>query len=191
MRGEHVIVEIERAVVGGSSPHARGTPSHQACAGNGRRFIPACAGNTVTDGIAAIVSAVHPRMRGEHFAVVASASIAAGSSPHARGTRRLRFRRSIPTPVHPRMRGEHTDEAHHFKVVAGSSPHARGTLQDGAAAVGQTRFIPACAGNTPFAAGARYCGPVHPRMRGEHSGHQGQRSKMNGSSPHARGTRRG
>ena len=90
---------------------------------------------------------------------------------------------------HPRMRGEHQVEGISRCAVRGSSPHARGTrchsLRD---AFGEG-IIPACAGNTQvdqvFVALYR----DHPRMRGEHTGFVATFSRIQGSSPHARGTR--
>ena len=50
------------------------------------RFIPACAGNTdyalMSDGS----GAVHPRLCGEHYSLVASDEYQDGSSPPVRGT---------------------------------------------------------------------------------------------------------
>ena len=66
VRGEHCWSTLISAQVYGSSPRARGTlrtapASRRAC-----RFIPACAGNTVTGYCPHGAPAVHPRVRGEH-----------------------------------------------------------------------------------------------------------------------------
>ena len=134
--------------------------------------------------------------------------VTAGSSPHARGTRRVRpppERRTGIIPAcagnticknglprrrgdHPRMRGEHASTAFASPLMAGSSPHARGThyLQEQIAqAVG---IIPACAGNTEVVQVIDARRRDHPRMRGEHGTIQTAGDVDKGSSPHARGT---
>ncbi len=188
MRGEHFGAgEIDR-YLDGSSPHARGTRLDGGEGGGAGRFIPACAGNTV--------SALTP-MR-----------ISRGSSPHARGThhprtQRWRANRFIPacagntrastaggrwSPVHPRMRGEHDNVRDCTLPPFGSSPHARGTLLDPRLSVRGFRFIPACAGNTPDELLRHRRSAVHPRMRGEHTSARWKCASQPGSSPHARGT---
>ena len=64
--GEHLM--ISRAVIrrSGSSPRVRGTRGRRAEAEAGRRFIPACAGNTRWPAHRAAAPAVHPRVCGEH-----------------------------------------------------------------------------------------------------------------------------
>jgi len=170
MRGEHIIVRIRSDKL--------------------RRFIPACAGNTL------------------NFPL--NSSIERGSSPHARGTPYLIPNRRAINAVHPRMRGEHvaameisnnptrfipacaentSPEFITSTAQFGSSPHARGTLtQSGAKSSNSSvhprmrgehttmqpilcvllAFIPACAGNTLFSSGVTVTLSVHPRMRGEH-----------------------
>ena len=168
----------------GSSPHARGTHNRGQGASASHRFIPACAGNAQHGCIRRSTSpvhprmrgeqcrrgrlrSVHPRMRGERALTIGGAVLAAGSSPHARGTRLRRDRaalvaRFIPAcagnaiacatgarrwPVHPRMRGERLTTSEPKLPIYGSSPHARGTLSTGSARQRHRRFIPACAGN--------------------------------------------
>ena len=86
MRGEHMVVGVERAGGSGSSPHARGTQGEIAKGDLAFRLIPACAGNTMVCAGSSSSNAAHPRMRGNterHSGV-----------PGAGG-------------AHPRMRGEH------------------------------------------------------------------------------------
>ena len=88
MRGEHNDIVLNLCANSGSSPHARGTHARHASGQIPDWFIPACAGNTPylhnsqlsiagssphargtrfsrwSEGLR---SAVHPRMRGEHF----------------------------------------------------------------------------------------------------------------------------
>ena len=132
----------------------------------------------------------------------------AGSSPPARGTHRgagagrggARF---IPAcagntrwaclangraAVHPRLRGEHLSSARAWEKVFGSSPPARGTQDGPLRFVGDSRFIPACAGNTGLFVASRGLSAVHPRLRGEHMSPGPKQIRFHGSSPPARGT---
>ena len=70
----------------GSSPHVRGTPRRAAASAVPRRFIPARAGNTDHAAAGPPGVPVHPRTCGEHSASPGSFPVAAGSSPHVRGT---------------------------------------------------------------------------------------------------------
>ena len=85
-RGEHSVHMARTASSSGSSPLARGTPTHSPRARRCLRFIPARAGNTVPGAPCACRSAVHPRSRGEHEALTVRPRPDAGSSPLARGT---------------------------------------------------------------------------------------------------------
>ena len=127
MRGEHSSAYRIRPETRGSSPHARGTRFFSRIFRHQSGIIPACAGNTWTDENYGLAKRDHPRMRGEHSCLIASASAARGSSPHARGTPLVygkggRFTGIIPACAgnttllddtlrshwdHPRMRGEH------------------------------------------------------------------------------------
>ena len=167
-RGEHGTPTSSRRTGSGSSPLARGTRRHPRRAPDRDRFIPARAGNTGRAWICTGRSAVHPRSRGEHFFPLPVTLTLAGSSPLARGTRRLDARsrlrhRFIPAragntvpdgparggiPVHPRSRGEHAVAVAVVHSVTGSSPLARGTRTAPVHTVPSVRFIPARAGNT-------------------------------------------
>ena len=147
-------------------------------------------------------------MRGERVGRANFGTIMVGSSPHARGTRRLQVARQIgdrfipacagnasdrpspacPRPVHPRMRGERLAGIRFPGEMPGSSPHARGTPRDRRFHLGVDRFIPACAGNAVYTMPVVVTMAVHPRMRGERAVSAMQRSVSSGSSPHARGT---
>ena len=155
----------------GSSPRVRGTRGAPSDQPPPRRFIPACAGNSVGRRGKGGTHAVHPRVCGELCTVPITAPPSAGSSPRVRGTRRTGSRppaggRFIPacagnsspsptcscrTPVHPRVCGEL--HSHGVRVIW------------------PWRFIPACAGNsagtTP--AGALASGSS-PRVRGTRTG---------------------
>ena len=66
VRGEHQPTKDTNPVLAGSSPRARGTHKKEQLYVDGRRFIPACAGNTHHGGFATGGWSVHPRVRGEH-----------------------------------------------------------------------------------------------------------------------------
>src|SRR4029077_4492190 len=73
----------------------------------------------------------------------------------------------------------------------GSSPRARGTPRPPCVRSLAHRFIPAGAGNTTMPDTAIARATVHPRGRGEHNGLSSSAPTVYGSSPRARGTRRG
>ena len=171
------------------------------------RIIPACAGSTSESARPARHTRDHPRMRGEHRIAVTMNWRELGSSPHARGARRLRLklcdaRGIIPACAgstfilammqhaagdHPRMRGEHDSSLPPNTSNQGSSPHARGARGPHRAAHGSAGIIPACAGSTPTRACRLWSERDHPRMRGEHHRSTHSRIAVPGSSPHARG----
>ena len=152
---------------------------------------------------------VHPRLCGEHQGAVAGDGSGDGSSPPVRGTpdrgreARLPIRfipacagntgDSRPTPhtvpVHPRLCGEHCRSGIGDVHRLGSSPPVRGTLAPGAVGSRQSRFIPACAGNTSGQVMSAATLPVHPRLCGEHSASARGFINRFGSSPPVRGTR--
>ena len=188
MCGEHETGEGMPNSNSGSSPHVRGTQSVRTRNTLRLRFIPACAGNTIFIVSVASVRSVHPRMCGEHLAILLPLTPTNGSSPHVRGTRPFLEistpqQRFIPAcagntvlkksdglcaAVHPRMCGEHEYTMYSVNAVAGSSPHVRGTRQRVRGGHRELRFIPACAGNTWIRAIRKFGRPVHPRMCGEH-----------------------
>ncbi len=212
----------------GSSPRVRGTPNRLPLLQGGRRFIPACAGNTTLSAAptgsrpvhprvcgdtvrvwrTSIKSSVHPRVCGEHNEHRLRVRGVAGSSPRVRGTRlrpavRVLERRFIPacagntssasspgprTAVHPRVCGEHVIHGRPFWGAPGSSPRVRGTHRDPEGHTPLSRFIPACAGNTPGSRRAHSAIAVHPRVCGEHCPVNKRVQGRNGSSPRVRGT---
>ena len=88
-RGEHFRICFLRTSAQGSSPLARGTPNEPLKATSGMGLIPARAGNTVLCVVFPTQDGAHPRSRGEHLSAGAPRVTAAGSSPLARGTRRV------------------------------------------------------------------------------------------------------
>ena len=127
MRGEHTPPLSLASVSRGSSPHARGARDPHDLTGDPAGIIPACAGSTCTRHRGGGALQDHPRMRGEHCAVMPETERAVGSSPHARGARVCvgtctAYVGIIPACAgstcanrakrlgirdHPRMRGEH------------------------------------------------------------------------------------
>ncbi len=69
----------------GPSPRARGRPTTTTSTEGGRRSIPACAGETATDGSIRSESRVHPRVRGGDRPVLSESVEEEGPSPRARG----------------------------------------------------------------------------------------------------------
>ena len=126
-RGEHISSRTRASFRLGLSPLARGTLHGFGFLFDGRRFIPAGAGNTYIRAKNKATATVYPRWRGEHIYQNISFYSHGGLSPLARGTRikhglTRRAARFIPagagnTPrlfkrgrrgsVYPRWRGEH------------------------------------------------------------------------------------
>ena len=145
--GEHAGASGGGVLVVGSSPRVRGTRMSDLQPAAAERFIPACAGNTISEPGTANPSPVHPRVCGEHAETLAFRRLLHGSSPRVRGTHppagaHRHFHRFIPacagntggsasrlprTSVHPRVCGEHGLHADILKFAEGSSPRVRGT----------------------------------------------------------------
>ena len=89
MRGEHGDLENVSAQTAGSSPHARGAPRAPVQNRPQAGIIPACAGSTAPARAWRRACEDHPRMRGEHTSSLDLHSSHGGSSPHARGARRV------------------------------------------------------------------------------------------------------
>ena len=87
-RGEHNVRLSPLCVVAGLSPLARGTLHGFGFLFDGRRFIPAGAGNTYIRAKNKATATVYPRWRGEHPLPVIQLHCQCGLSPLARGTRR-------------------------------------------------------------------------------------------------------
>ncbi len=159
--------------------------------GVGHGLIPARAGSTSTPCPTARRWAAHPRSRGEHrefltgpYGLVGSSPLARGAPCRGRGRRgrtgliparagstlRRRWER-LEHPAHPRSRGEHAVEDRFERGPEG--------------------LIPARAGSTRRRVRSRQSGRAHPRSRGEHWSDDLPGAPFVGSSPLARGARRG
>ena len=208
-RGVYNVDCSELVSYAGSSPLARGLPLVQRLHLPLHRIIPARAGFTANFPTFTLTNKDHPRSRGVYTQGRAYDLLKRGSSPLARGLRRLadtagHRRRIIParagfTPTsrprwtshadHPRSRGVYPACPRCSTLSSGSSPLARG-LQDAGERVGGAHgIIPARAGFT-----APPCRPAprpadHPRSRGVYV-IATRRDLLNlGSSPLARGLR--
>ncbi len=151
---------------------------------------------------------VHPHTRGEHFLIIFTEPIPAGSSPHSWGTwvqsapcgspRRfiptlvgniyLRFPINPLCTVHPHTRGEHLVQHVSRDCASGSSPHSWGTYNLFPNFESATRFIPTLVGNISSLANAFSILAVHPHTRGEHVFKEAETWSCPGSSPHSWGT---
>ena len=145
--GEQQRYEDCARINSGSSPRVRGTGTATFNVAAGQRFIPACAGNSLTLALIAFIKAVHPRVCGEQTPRFSATVAASGSSPRVRGTvlldakilrqkrfipacagnSRSRAARHPPAPVHPRVCGEQSLIGSGSAGPAGSSPRVRGT----------------------------------------------------------------
>ena len=85
-RGEHGETGGIEIFAFGSSPLARGAHAVFEVAVGVERLIPARAGNTSSNALAAFFMPAHPRSRGEHSMNAAVSGSCIGSSPLARGT---------------------------------------------------------------------------------------------------------
>ena len=183
--GSTGLVECEKTMLPGSSPHTRGAPRGE--------------------GIRQQVAGAHPRIRGEHLGAVlrrttvvgiipayAGSTIAsvaeevsdAGSSPHTRGAP---LQGCIPRPSrrdHPRIRGEHNLVCEALRRCVGIIPAYAGSTGR------ESGRRPPSSGSSPHTRGALVRDvPVlvhprdHPRIRGEHSGSASRRSSAPGIIP--------
>ena len=153
----------------------------------------------------------HPRSRGVYGQGQRSTRTGQGSSPlarglhreHERGRHRVRIiparagftRRQGASPRtfwdHPRSRGVYASWPTLTAMPLGSSPLARGLQHDRRSRPQGHRIIPARAGFTPTTLSPASAAEDHPRSRGVYHGLHGDDGRGRGSSPLARGLRRG
>ena len=84
--GEHLGNVVADNIEAGSSPRGRGTQKQRNGEFEGKRLIPAWAGNTARQRGETGHAPAHPRVGGEHSAINAFMASASGSSPRGRGT---------------------------------------------------------------------------------------------------------
>ncbi len=186
-RGEDLVVLVRTTKIYGSSPLARGGPTHlQMCRWAG---------------------GAHPRWRGEDGLIATAGLLVAGSSPLARGGPGLSpFRglvvglipagagrtpppssRYSPPWAHPRWRGEDVHADVRPESHDGSSPLVRGGHAPDRWWWVRDRLIPAGAGRTPGGHDLHRRRWAHPRWRGEDDSPGCPGAAAGGSSPLARG----
>ncbi len=191
----------------GSSPLARGLRAHALTLSYHRRIIPARAGFTVISGPGSARPMDHPRSRGVYDKDTRVFLDNTGSSPLARGLRRVHIPSDsgggiIPARAgftaeapmnpsacqdHPRSRGVYVSLNIWNSSSYGSSPLARGLRQVRSAGFAKFGIIPARAGFTRRSSWPRYRCPDHPRSRGVYAGVVTSSTPAAGSSPLARG----
>ena len=195
----------------GSSPLARGLQGPARVARLLVRIIPARAGFTCPCPAPSTWVWDHPRSRGVYALVQVPTDKGVGSSPLARGLRRVlqggcRQARIIPARAgftalaalgceasrdHPRSRGVYSARRSPGVCACGSSPLARGLhrfTRRGRIGIG---IIPARAGFTALMSRCATARSDHPRSRGVYVVGAAARRAATGSSPLARGLRTG
>ena len=154
---------------GGSSPLARGLLGPRGWRVGVVGIIPARAGSTPRLGAPRSTHRDHPRSRGVYYSFSRSSCICRGSSPLARGLRRICLTQSFPVGIiparagstrgvprvsqrtqdHPRSRGVYLADLITYILKEGSSPLARGLPSVQQRTTPLHRIIPARAGSTP------------------------------------------
>ena len=174
------------------------------------RITPAYAGNTLI--VRQIFKLVrnHPRLCGEHFAVIDGRNVEMGSPPPMRGTHNGRNEKWIESRItpayagntlctwrslhwhqdHPRLCGEHMSGASPQFPNIGSPPPMRGTRKLQRTYRKNIRITPAYAGNTGEYNIVTFPCKDHPRLCGEHLGIYPTPTYWLGSPPPMRGTQR-
>ena len=172
-------------------------------------IIPARAGFTLYPFFHTPTREDHPRSRGVYGRVHLGGPFRWGSSPLARGLRRLgrsarRRPRIIPARAgftvdpksgwtdktdHPRSRGVYGGVFRTIRKDRGSSPLARGLPGDQTGNEVRNGIIPARAGFTSTGSSERTRTPDHPRSRGVYPTPVRRGRAPGGSSPLARGLR--
>ena len=186
-RGVYRRTQMARSKAGGSSPLARGLQILRRQERLDPRIIPARAGFTPTGAQRSPASTDHPRSRGVYTTVHSLDYLPVGSSPLARGLRRLPRRRAAPAGIIPARAG-FTRRRCWPPRPRRDHPRSRGVYVDpgerGAHPVG---IIPARAGFTRRPRSPRCGRPDHPRSRGVYAGKPSAAGVEAGSSPLARG----
>ncbi len=208
-RGEYTPETYQQAKAAGSSPLSRGIHPRNLPTSQGRRIIPALAGNTSRPASTLGRRTDHPRSRGEYSRRASCSSRERGSSPLSRGIRLAGPKSLIPSRIipalagntqylsavfwlsrdHPRSRGEYCNGARAVATTKGSSPLSRGIPAEVLEAEDLLGIIPALAGNTATGRGHGVVAQDHPRSRGEYLGTAASDDWITGSSPLSRGIR--
>ena len=191
----------------GSSPRGRGKLILSTDRESKLGLIPAWAGKTTLDDLAARGVQAHPRAGGENYAPKGGAGTVSGSSPRGRGKLILSTDREsklglIPAwagkttlddlaargvQAHPRVGGENSACRGSARAVEGSSPRGRGKPHAEGLPVSATGLIPAWAGKTYGSHTLTVPSWAHPRVGGENELMAFATSSFVGSSPRGRG----
>ena len=175
----------------GSSPLARGLREAPVVGAPVGGIIPACAGFTVEQLEPSKVDAgSSPLARGLPVSLTWDAT-RQGIIPACAGFTGTLSGTDSGTPDHPRLRGVYADAWIIHAAWAGSSPLARGLPEDRGRAGADRGIIPACAGFTQGHRADAPGPPDHPRLRGVYQAYVLPGRPLLGSSPLARGLRRG
>ena len=180
-------MDLRRHHHGGSSPPARGARYREFHAHRGAGIIPACAGSTRRQHGGEWCSSDHPRLRGEHADQVFGSTNVTGSSPPARGARKVPPGTHCAAGIIPACAGSTRASDSIVRRASGSSPPARGARGRHRRRHCWRRIIPACAGSTHALDEIYVSRRDHPRLRGEHRSSSAVSHGANGSSPPARG----
>ena len=173
----------------GSSPRVRGTPFPPRQLFLRRRFIPACAGNSLPRPPRLAGPPVHPRVCGELKAFGDQAGSLAGSSPRVRGTPPSQeFSGGLGRFI-PACAGNSAALASAAAPLGGSSPRVRGTRPKGTCRCRSPPVHPRVCGElcAELCVKARWPA-VHPRVCGELCVLPLVGLVVGGSSPRVRGT---
>ena len=171
----------------GSPPRAWGRHPEVESGSFGGRFTPTCVGTAPSSCRYLSDSSVHPHVRGDGAAKLASCLPASGSPPRAWGRRqegamagaRVRFTPTCvgtafnPTSsraqaaVHPHVRGDGRGGGRRTDPENGSPPRAWGRLALVLSPLVQVRFTPTCVGTASASRVYRARRTVHPHVRGD------------------------
>ena len=208
---EHLALSGMSTIAWCSSPRMRGAPCFAIANLLLGGIIPAYAGSTLRKDGHHERNRDHPRVRGEHHALMTASRKPSGSSTRTRGAPRV-LRQGKPrggiipayagsTPRdglihvlagdHPRVRGEHCETQAPALEMTGSSPRTRGALLNPSSGVLDAGIIPAYAGSTSCSSRRSARCRDHPRVRGEHPYTVTVGLEMTGSSPRTRGAQNG
>ena len=176
----------DRWTIDGLSPRVRGNQHPKTRRHRQARSIPACAGEPTVARAGFGSFSVYPLVCGGTEGLFFMVRRAAGLSPRVRGNRRLhcvrvRTGRSIPAcagepqsaskarrsdRVYPRVCGGTDREKVRDALASGLSPRVRGNLRSHLRHFGNTRSIPACAGEPVLPRTQRKSSQVYPRVCG-------------------------
>ena len=195
-------------MLGGLSPHTRGSRRDLPADAILGRSIPAHTGKPTCESRWPSTTRVYPRTHGEASGTITTISPSRGLSPHTRGSRSRRGRfprphRSIPAHtgkpsagpasagagrVYPRTHGEAASQLRLHGGEQGLSPHTRGSRPETVAMMLLAWSIPAHTGKPAHARSAAATIGVYPRTHGEARRLPRGRPCIWGLSPHTRGS---